>query len=73
MMMGTGFGGMFLSWGVWLALLASGAVLVSRLVTGTRVPVHNAQPTAGRILDERLTRGEITRQEHDLMLSRIEQ
>ncbi len=64
---------MFLSWGVLLALLAGGAVVVFRLVTGTRVPVHNAQPTARQILDERLARGEITRSEYDLALSRIEQ
>lgn len=74
MMMGIGFGGMFISWGVWLTLLASGAVLVLRLVTRTRVPVENVRPTAARqILSERLARGKITRQEYDSALSRIEQ
>ena len=72
MMMGTGFGGMFLSWGVWLALLAGGAVLVFRLVTRTRVPVENAQPTARQIVDERLARGDLTQEEYDLVLARIE-
>ena len=73
MMMGTGFGGMFVSWGVWLALLAGGAVLVFRLATRTRVPVENVQPTARQILGERLARGEITRQEYDSVLARIKQ
>lgn len=71
-MMGFGFRGMFLSWGVWLALFLGGAVLVFRLVTRTRVPVENVQPTARQILSERLTRGEITREEFDLALTRIE-
>jgi uncharacterized membrane protein len=73
MMMGTGFGGMFLSWGVLLALLVGGAVLVFRLVTGTHVPAENVQPTARQVLGERLARGEITRHEYDLVLTRIEQ
>jgi uncharacterized membrane protein len=64
---------MFVSWGVWLALLAGGAVLVFRLATRTRVPVENVQPTARQILGERLARGEITRQEYDSVLARIEQ
>jgi uncharacterized membrane protein len=72
-MMGFGFGGMFLSWGALLALLAGGAVLVFRLLTGTHVPVHSAQPTARQVLGERLARGEITREEYDLILARIEQ
>ncbi len=72
-MMGFGFGGMFLSWGVLLALLVGGAILAFRLITGTRMPVGNVQPTARQILGDRFVRGEITREEYDLVLARIEQ
>jgi uncharacterized membrane protein len=72
-MMGLGFGGMFLSWGLLLALLLGGAIWVSRLIAGTRVPVENVQPTARQILDERLARGEISAKEYALVRARIEQ
>jgi uncharacterized membrane protein len=72
-MMVTGFGGMFLWWGIFLALLMGGAVLLFDLLTRARVPVENVQPTARQILGERLARGEITREEYDSVLARIEQ
>ena len=71
-MMGFGFGGMFLFWGVLLALLAGGTALVIRLINDTRIPMEGADPTARQILDDRLARGEITREEYDLILARIE-
>ena len=71
MMMGFGFGGMFLFWGALLALLAGGAVLLFHLADGARVSVQTASPTARQILDERLARGEINREEHDLILNRM--
>ena len=71
MMMGFGFGGMFLVWGALLALLAGGAALLLYLATGVRVPVQTAGPTARQILDERLALGEITREEYDLILNRM--
>jgi len=62
---------MFLLWGALLALLAGGAALVFHFASGARVPVQSATVTARRILDERLARGEISREEYDLILSRM--
>ena len=72
-MMGFGFVGMFLVWSALLALLIGGATLVSRQVVGAVTPVQGSRATARRILDERLAKGEITRQEYDSVLDRIEQ
>ena len=66
-----GFGGMFLMWGALLALVAGGAALLFHLASGARVPVQSATLTARQVLDERLARGEITREEYDLILSRM--
>jgi uncharacterized membrane protein len=73
MMMGFGFGGMFLFWGALLALLIGGAAWVLRLSTGTDVSAQSTRAAARQVLDERLARGEITREEYDLVLVRIEQ
>lgn len=71
-MMGFGFGGMFLFWGSLLALLIGGAALVFRLVVGAGAPIQSTGATARRILYERLARGEITWEEYDLVIDRIE-
>ncbi len=72
-MMGFGCGGMFLFWGALLALLMGGAAWVLRLITGTDLSASSTGTAARQVLDERLARGEITRQEYDLILVRIEQ
>ena len=67
-----GFGGMFLSWGLLIALLIGGVVIVSQLFTSRHLPVETGQQTARQILGERLALGEITREEYDRILARIE-
>lgn len=58
MMMGFGFLGMFLFWGVLLALLVGAVVLVVWLAGGTRSPGGQRRPTARQVVDERLARGD---------------
>ena len=71
MMMAFGFVGMFLFWGVLLALLAAGTVLALRQTTATRSPSQQGQSTARQILDARLARGEISREEYYTIRSQI--
>ena len=73
MMMGYGFLGMFLFWGLLLALLVGGVVLVAWLVARGR-PSGGAPPvsTARQVLDERLARGEISKEEYDALRAKIE-
>ena len=71
-MTGFGFLGMVLFWGALLVLLAGGAALMFRQVTGTRVPDGQDQPTARQILAERLALREISRKEYDAIRARIE-
>ena len=70
-MMGFGFLGLLLFAGVLLALLGSGAALISRKATDRREPGEPKRPTARQLQDERLARGEITQQEYDLVLYQI--
>jgi uncharacterized membrane protein len=67
-----GFGGMFLSWGLLIALLVGGVMLVSQRFTPRHLPVEHRQRTAQQVLAERLARGEITQEEYDAILTRIE-
>ena len=73
MMLGMGFGflGMLLFWGVLLALVVGGAVLVFRQVAGGRSLVGQGL-TARHVLDERLARGEISRDEYETIRAQIE-
>ena len=71
MMMGFGFLGMLLFWGV-LLLLVGGAILVLRQTAGVRSPGEERQSTARQILDERLARGEISREEYDAVRAQLE-
>lgn len=73
-MMGFGFGflGMFLFWGVLLALLIGGAGIALRQTAGTRLPNRQHEPTARQILDERLARGEITQEEYTALRAHLE-
>ena len=70
MMMGYGFLGMLLFWGVLLALLVGGVVLLLRQTPGAR-SAGGQRPTARQILDERFARGEISREEHDAIRARL--
>lgn len=71
-MMGFGFLGMFLFWGVSLALVIVGAVLVFRQTTDARSESGQRQPTARQVLDERFARGEISQEEYDKIRTHIE-
>jgi putative membrane protein len=73
-MMGMGFGflGMLLLWGIPLALLVGGATWVFRQTAGSRQPGGQRQPTARQVLDERLARGEISREEYETIRTQIE-
>jgi len=75
MMMGMGFGflGMFLLWGIPLALVIGGAVWAFRQTTGDRPPGGQRQQTARQVLDERFARGEISREEYKEIRVQIEQ
>jgi|YNPNPStandDraft_1061719.scaffolds.fasta_scaffold97382_2 putative membrane protein len=72
MMMGFGFLGMFLFWGFLILLLAGGGVVLARLLAGTGSAGKPAQPTARQILDARLARGEISPEEYEAILVRME-
>lgn len=76
MMMGFGLLGMLLFWGLFLALVVGGLVFLLRQTTGTRVS-NDAGNDAGnkealRILDERLARGEIDREEYEAIRAALE-
>ena len=71
-MMGFGFVGMFLIWGVVLALLAGGGVLVFRQATVSRPVSDEHRVTARQLLDKRFARGEISRDEYDAIRAQIE-
>jgi uncharacterized membrane protein len=75
-MMGMGFGfglpGMLLFWGILIALVAGGGVLVLRQATSARPLGGQCQPTARQVLDERLTRGEIDVDEYGTIRARLE-
>ncbi len=72
MMMGFGFLGMLLFWGVLLLLLVGGAILVLRQTAGVRPPGEERRSAARQILDERLARGEINREEYDAVRAQLE-
>jgi putative membrane protein len=72
MMMGFGFLGMLLFWGVLLALVVKGAEWVFRQGTGGSPPDVHRQPTARQILDERFAQGEISREEYEAVRARLE-
>lgn len=71
MMMGFGFLGMLLFWGVILALVVGGVWLL-RQATGTRLPGWQRQPTARQVLDARFAREEISREEYEAIRAQLE-
>jgi putative membrane protein len=72
MMMGFGFLGMLLFWGVLLALLAGGVVWVFRQTTSARPTDMQGRLTARQVLDERFARGEISSDEYETIRAQIE-
>lgn len=72
MMMGFGLLGMLLFWGVFLALIVGGVVFLVRQMGGTRPCGGSSDKTALRILDERLARGEISREEYETLRTALE-
>lgn len=70
-MMGFGAIGMVLFWGVVIALIAGGAMLLVRQASGYASPGAQEGHSARRILDERLARGEISREEYDELRAKI--
>jgi putative membrane protein len=72
MMMGFGFLGMLLFWTALLALVVGSVVWVFRHATGTRSSGDQRQPTARQVLDERFARGEISREEYEVVRARLE-
>lgn len=71
-MMGFGFLGMLLFWGLFLALVVGGTVFLLRQRGETRSPGDADGATARRILDERLARGEISREEYETIRAALE-
>lgn len=71
-MMGYGFIGMFLIGGLFLLFLVGAVALVAWLLSRAR-PSGGGQShsTARQILDERLARGEISREEYDALRAKI--
>lgn len=68
-MMGFGFLGMLLFWGLFLALVAGGVIF---LVRSGRASAPRGD-AAIRILDERLARGEISREEYETIRATLQQ
>ena len=70
---GMGFGAiaMALFWGVVIALIAGGVALLVRQAGGYTLSAAKQQPAARQILDERLVRGEINREEYDALRTKI--
>ena len=70
---GMGFGAiaMVLFWGVVIALIAGGVALLVRQAGGHPLSAGKPQPTTRQILDERLARGEIDRDEYDALRAKI--
>jgi len=68
-MMGFGFLGMLLFWGLFLALIVGGAAFLLQR-KGDAGSERDA--TALRILDERLARGEIGREEYETIRAALQ-
>lgn len=72
MMMGFGFLGMLLFWGILLALIGAGAVWAFRQIGLTHQPGRSSQRTARQVLDERFARGEIDAEEYEKVRAQID-
>jgi len=69
MMMGFGFLAMLLFWGLFLALIVGGMAF---LIRQKGDPGSSRDATALRILNERLARGEISREEYEAIRAALE-
>jgi len=69
MMMGFGFLGMLLFWGLFLALIVGGVAILARQKSDSG---SAPDTTALRILDERLARGEISREEYETIRAALQ-
>jgi putative membrane protein len=70
MMMGFGFIGLLLMLLFWGLLIAGAVWLVKAILTGGSTPGFSAERSrlsAREILDQRYAKGEITREQHQLM------
>ena len=72
MMMGFGVLGMLLFWGLFLALIVGGVVFLVRQMGRASSSGAAGGGTALHILDERLARGEITREEYETLRTALE-
>ena len=71
-MMGFGFLGMFLFWGILLLLVIGGVGLAVRQTGTVQVPVRRNERTARQVLDRRLALGEISLEQYDRLRAQIE-
>jgi putative membrane protein len=69
-MMGFGFLGMLLFWGLLLALVVGGVIWLARQ---SRLSGGAPGRTARQMLDERLARGEITPEEYEAVRAKLNQ
>lgn len=59
------FGGMFLGWVLWLALIAGGIWLVAYVLISSRRPSRASDDPPMETLREGFARGEISREEYE--------
>jgi putative membrane protein len=59
------FGGMFLGWVLWLAVIVGGIWFVVHLVASKRRTSDHSTDSSIAILRERFARGEISREEYE--------
>ena len=71
-MMGFGFLGMFLFWGILLLLVIGGVGLAVRQTGTVQVPVRRNERTARQVLDRRLALGEISLEQYDRLRAQME-
>lgn len=72
MMLLSGFLGLLLFGGILVAVLVGGGALARRKGGGIRLSGQRREPTARDKLDERLARGEISREEHEAIRQQVE-
>jgi putative membrane protein len=74
-MMGFGFAGMLLMIFFWVTLITLGVWVVKALFSGgyvTSIHQDTLKPSARELLDQRYARGEIDREQYELMRHDIE-
>ncbi|MFO7741736.1 MAG: SHOCT domain-containing protein [Anaerolineae bacterium] len=72
MMLLFGFLGLILFGGILVAVLVGGGALARHQGSGIGLSGQRREPTARDTLDERLARGEISREEHEAIRQQIE-